>query len=326
MLTDKEIKWGTECSAVGFEYAGRGSRSGYTHVKCVVCGAEAEYQQAHIRSGQVRCKTCHETKMIQECAAQGFEWISKVDGFNSLCRCLTCGHEDTFNQGNMRDGRVKCSRCHEKKMIHECAAQGFEWISKVDRFKSLCRCLTCGHEDTFNQGNMRDGRVKCSQCQITKYQQAAKEGWAFINHCRENGLTYVNLKHSCCDDLVKVNISAYLNGSYDCPHCSHTHFNEVSYFYVIQVEDIVKLGISNRPNQRYAKYGLPKGSMVIEHLRIQLKSKRDALVVESYAKQLVKDFKLSVNDARKVFTASGYTECYDLKSLPLLLGIDCVEF
>lgn len=44
MLTDKEIKWGTECSAVGFEYVGRGSRSGYTHVKCVVCGAEAEYQ------------------------------------------------------------------------------------------------------------------------------------------------------------------------------------------------------------------------------------------------------------------------------------------
>lgn len=261
-------KYSGECLAAGFEYLWKGSRKGYSVVKCNVCGAEGEYHQSAIRAGNVRCKACHETKMKQECLEQGFDWLKKVDGHNSLCRCLTCGHEDTFVQGAMRDGKVKCSNC-----------------------------------------------------QLTKYQQAAKNGWTFITHFRKNNQTYANLKHSCSDELVKVHSGAYLKGVYDCPHCMHTHFNDASYFYVIQVEDIIKLGISNRPAQRYTQYGLPDDSIIIEHLLIPLETKRDALVVESYAKQLVKDYKLPTDEARQVFTHSGYSECYPMESLELLLTI-----
>lgn len=101
----------------------------------------------------------------------------------------------------------------------------------------------------------------------------------------------------------------------------HTHFNDPSYFYVIQVNDIIKLGISNRPDQRYKQYGLPDDSTITEHLRIPLETKRDALVVESYAKQLAKDYKIPTDVAKHVFTQSGYNECYSLGSLDLLLTI-----
>jgi len=157
-------KYSAECLAEGFEYIGRGSRKDYSAVKCNVCGTVDEFQRGNIRAGRVRCKTCHETKMKQECLEHGFEWIRKVDGNNSLCRCLKCGHEDTFEQGAMRRGKVKCYQCHDTKMKEECTAQGFEWIRKVDWNNSLCRCLKCGHEDTYQQVHMRNGKVACSNC------------------------------------------------------------------------------------------------------------------------------------------------------------------
>lgn len=48
---------------------------------------------------------------------------------------------------------------------------------------------------------------------------------------------------------------------------------------------------------------------------------RDAMVVESYAKQLVKYYKIPTDIAKRVFTQSGYNECYTIESLGLLLTI-----
>lgn len=209
----------------------------------------------------------------------------------------------------------------ETKMCEECSAVGLTWIEKVDGLYSKCSCIVCGHIDDYQQANIRRGKVRCTACQITKYKSALKDGWTFINHYRENHTTYVNIQHRCSDPIVKVAVSAYLNAAYDCPHCMHTHFSDPSYFYVIQVGDIIKLGISNRPDQRYTQYGLPADAQIIEHLRIPLENKRDALVVESYAKQLVNDFKIPSDVARQVFTKSGYSECYYIKCLQMLMNI-----
>ena len=209
-----------------------------------------------------------------------------------------------------------------EKYTAECSAAGFEYIGKSSRVGySVVKCMVCGAVDEFQQGNIRGGRVRCKDCQISKYQQASKDGWTFINHYCENHRSYVNIQHRCSDAIVKVEVGAYLNGSYDCPHCMHSHYSDQSYFYVIQVEDIIKLGISNRPAHRYTQYGLPEGANVIEHLRIPLENKRDALVVESYAKQLAKEYKIQPDIAKQVFTQSGYNECYSLESLDLLLTI-----
>lgn len=262
-----------------------------------------------------------EIKWIEECKAVGLMWLGKVDGKYSKCACSMCGHVDNYVQGHIRNGKVKCSLCHETKLREECSAVGLTWIEKVDKNYSKCSCNMCGHVDSYVQNHIRRGNVKCTACQITKYKAALKDGWTFISNYGENRKSYVNIQHSCSDAIVKVHIGAYLKGVYDCPHCSHTHYSDPSYFYVIQVGDIIKLGISNRPDQRYTKYGLPDDASIIEHLRIPLETKRDALVVESYAKQLVKDFKIPSEVAKQVFTKSGYNECYDIDSLGHLLAI-----
>ena len=256
-----------------------------------------------------------------ECEAVGLTWIEKVNGHYSKCSCDVCGHVDDYRQDSIRCGNVRCKQCHETKMREECKSVGFTWLGKVDGYYSKCSCDVCGHVDDYRQDSIRRGTVSCSNCQITKYNSAAKRGFEFINHFRDGRRTYVNVKHSCCDDLVKVDIGAYLRGSYDCQHCMHTHYNDPSYFYVIQVESIIKLGISNRPDERYTQYGLPEDATIIEHLRIPLESKRDALVVESYAKQLVKDYKIPTEVSKQVFTKEGFNECYTIESLEYLLTI-----
>lgn len=44
-------KYTAECLAEGFEYLGRGTRKGYSIVKCMVCGTVDEFQQGDIRRG-----------------------------------------------------------------------------------------------------------------------------------------------------------------------------------------------------------------------------------------------------------------------------------
>lgn len=264
-----------------------------------------------------------ETKWRDECSAIGFTWLGKVDGHYSKCSCTVCGHVDTYHQANIRRGEVKCQQC---QIIKYQKSAKPDWTF-IDHFRdgrltyvnvkhTRCECLVKVHV-----GNYLKGEYDCPRCQITKYKQSAKQGWTFIDHFFDGRTTYVNLKHNCCDDLVKVRVGAYLKGKYDCPNCSHTHFSDPSYFYVIQVCDIIKLGISNRPDQRYTQYGLPKDTTITEHLRIPLESKRDALVVESYAKQLVKDYKIPTEISKQVFTKEGFNECYTIESLEHLLKI-----
>ena len=319
-MNDKETKWREECKAVGFTWIEKVDRR-YSKCSCNMCGHIDDYQQGAIRRGEVKCSHCHQTKMVEECKAVGFTWVGRAGGAYSKCSCNVCGHVDDYRQDHIRRGNVKCSQCYETKMREECSAVGLTWIAKVDAKYSMCSCNVCGHVDDYVQSDIRRGEVKCTACQITKYKSKLKQGWTFINHYYENKQSYVNLKHSCSDTIVKVHTSNYLKGSYDCPHCMHTHYSDQSFFYVIQVCDIIKLGISNRPDQRYTQYGLSDDSTIIEHLRIPLETKRDALVVESYAKQLVKDYKIPTEISKQVFTESGYNECYDIECLPMLMNI-----
>lgn len=263
-------------------------------------------------------------KYASECLAEGFEYIGKSDRRNySVVKCNVCGYVDEYQQTNIRLGKVKCSHCQITKYKSSVKP---DWtfmnhfrdgsLTFVNLKHNCCNDLVKVQVSAY----LRDS-YDCPHCQIIKYKSSVKPTWTFVNHFCDGRQTYVNLKHNCCDDLVKVQTSHYLRGEYDCPHCSHTHFNDPSYFYVIQVGTIVKLGISNRPDQRYTQYGLPDDATIIEHLRIPLESKRDALVVESYAKQLVKDYKIHTDIAKQIFTKSGCNECYSIESLEYLLTI-----
>jgi len=263
-------------------------------------------------------------KYSAECLAAGFEYIGKSSRVNySVVRCMVCGAIGEYQQTNIRAGTVRCKECQISK-YKSVVKNGWSFINHFceDRTTYVNLKHSCGGELVkVHVGAYLKGSYDCPHCQLTKYKSVVKNGWSFINHFCEDRTTYVNLKHSCSDDLVKVDVGAYLKGSYDCPRCMHTHFSDQSFFYVIQINDIIKLGISNRPDQRYTQYGLPEDSTIIEHLRIPLETKRDALVVESYAKQLVKDYKLPTDIAKQLFTQSGYNECYSLGSLDLLLTI-----
>ena len=264
-----------------------------------------------------------EMKWREECKAVGLTWVGRAGAKYSVCSCNVCGHVDEYQQGHIRAGKVRCGGCQTTK-YKSVAKDGwtFDGHYCVDRLTYVNLKHSCGDDLVKVQvGSYLKGAYDCPQCQTTKYKQAVKQGWSFIDHYCENRLTYINLKHNCSDTIVKVQLGNYLKGVYDCPHCMHTHFSDPSYFYVIQVGDIIKLGISNRPNQRYTKYGLPDDSQIIEHLRIPLENKRDALVVESYAKQLVKEFKIPTDISKQVFTKSGYNECYDIECLPMLMSI-----
>lgn len=112
-----------------------------------------------------------EMKWREECKAIGFTWLVKVDGTYSKCSCNMCGHIDDYDQANIRRGRVKCSNCYETKMSEECSAVRLMWIKKVDGNRSKCSCNVCGHVADYDQGAIRRGKVKCSQCYYTKWRE-----------------------------------------------------------------------------------------------------------------------------------------------------------
>ena len=305
-------KYAAECLACNLTYIGKSDRRGYSIVKCVVCGGVGEYQQTHIRRGSVRCASCHETKMKNECLDRGFEWIRKVGGDDSLCRCLSCGHEDTYQQGDMRNGSVRCASCFETKMKNECLAQGFEWVHKVDKNDSLCRCLSCGHEDVFGQRYMRIGSVRCASCFETKMK----------NECLAQGFEWVrkvDKSDSLCRCLTCGHEDVFeqgcmRKGTVACSNCSPGHWNEECFFYMARIihgnSTIIKIGVAADPHKRYTQYGLKPEADITEILRLRFDTKIEAVDFESNMKSHLKPLQIHPDVAKLTLTYSGFTECY----------------
>lgn len=320
----KEEKWVRECLEQGFKYLGKSSEnSRYTIAECLTCQHVDSYNSSHMRKGNVRCSKCIETKHSNECLAQGFKLISKSleNSRYTIAECLTCHHVDSYTQDNIRKGYVRCSKCLETKYSNECLAQGFKYLGKSSENSkcSIAECLTCTHVDSYDSGAMRDGRVRCNQCLVNKYKSLVKPDWQYIDKTVIKNNSHVILKHHCSDNLVTVHSSHFLKGSYDCPHCSQTHFDNPSYFYTIRIthnnQTLVKIGISNNPYQRFTQYGLPE-SATLEIIHVKpFPSKRLAIAFESMMKESLKDFKIPEDTSKNIFTIQGHTETFSAESL-----------
>lgn len=267
-MSDKELKWKSECLAKGLKYLGKPKDRNYSTCECQLCGHVDDYQQVNIRAGKVSCSNCNDIKWKAECLAQGLKWISKKNARHSTCECTTCGHVDDYRQDSIRAGEVSCSNCNELRWKSECLAQGLKWLSKKNAKYSTCECTTCGHIDDYRQSHIRAGAVACS-------------------------------------------------------NCSPGHWNEPANFYVVRIslgyESMIKIGIANNPARRYKQYGLPSNAFIEQLLTIPFDTKLDAIKYESKMKQLLEPYRIDPDVAKVVLSYSGFTECYDERSLDILI-------
>lgn len=321
----KIAQFSNECLAQGFKFIGKSSEnSDYTIAECMTCGIVDVYVQSAMRDGRVRCEQCKNTKFSNECLENGFVFLHKVDGHNSLCECAMCHHQDIYQQVAMRKGRVRCKSCKNTQYSNECLEYGFKFIGKSpdNSNYSIAECNVFGHVDRYQQCAMRKGEVRCEQCLIQKYKEAVKPGWEYVDKSVIKKHTYIILKHNCSENLVTVDSSAFLKGVYDCPHCMHGHYDDPSIFYVIKVthnnKSIIKIGISNNATRRFRKYGLPDdATLEIIHTE-PFETKRLAVTFESTMKLALRDYKVDNEIAKEIFKDSGFTECLTVDSLEVI--------
>ena len=155
-----------------------------------------------------------------EAAAQGLTIIGKGRTAQyRLYRCLKCGNEQEFTVGAVRNGNCMCSQCQKQKLDQEAEAVGLEIIGKGrTAHYRLYRFIECGHEQEFQVGAVRDGLIKCSDCQKQKLDQEAESAGLEIIGKGKNK-DYRLYRCVNCENEQEFRVSAVREGRFMCSNC-----------------------------------------------------------------------------------------------------------
>ena len=113
----------------------------------------------------MRCAVCIREKHEAEAGAVGVELVGAGSNAHTRSyRFTVCGHIQEAHVSAVRDGRVRCQACTEKRFAFEAAAHGVDLLGAgaSPRYRKY-RFIACGHEAEYVPSAVRVG-VRCKQC------------------------------------------------------------------------------------------------------------------------------------------------------------------
>lgn len=231
--------------------------------------------------------------------------------------CQKCGYERSKQkQGHSVEKWIEdCILVHSNKYSYEDCG---EYVNNLSTMKITCQkhgsfsllavnhkagqgCKKCAHEklsSMFSRGLsswiqectlIHGGRYDYSEC--LEYRNQTSE---MPIVCKDHGVFYQSA-------------AAHIRGQ-DCPSCAKSGFNPKApaYVYVLQDEDVVKIGITNRlPNDRLKQVNKDSGKDFHVYYSVLFEFGSQAYKVEQY---ILKDLRNKYEQPRETF--DGCKECF----------------
>lgn len=178
-----------------------------------------------------------------EAHAQGWEFESQGSPGRGRFRHLTdgedqpCGNTQEFQYTAMRNGQVQCDRCEstEAKWQREADKQGWDLVLKLSpgraryKHRETPEGLPCGNEQASESGGMREGSVRCQDCQnpLAGWEQdAIAKGWRFLRKIAEGQGEYEHQRKddgTACGHVQPVFAVQMRHGVVRCQGCQNPH-------------------------------------------------------------------------------------------------------
>jgi hypothetical protein len=157
-----EQAWRNDATAQGWTFVAQ-VNAHYGNYIHNACGREQQATLNSMRRNKVRCIYCMEQAWHNEATAQGWTFVSEIDGHYAFYTHKECGHEQRVRIDAMRDGAVRCQHCKEKAWRNDATAQGWTFVAQADsQYGNYTH--SCGYEKQARINYMRLGKVVCNGC------------------------------------------------------------------------------------------------------------------------------------------------------------------
>ncbi|MFC1688274.1 GIY-YIG nuclease family protein [Pseudomonadota bacterium] len=162
-----------EAKAQGCELLGEGKDCNYRRYR-LPCAHEQEIGTGKMRQGDFGCKGCVNDKLIAEAETEGCVLLGAGDNNRSRMYQLECGHKQSIETRNMRNGQFHCRTCLNDKLSAEAEVQGCEFIGSGKTKDYRTYRLPCGHEQEVQPTSMRINKFRCQTCLNNNLEEEAK--------------------------------------------------------------------------------------------------------------------------------------------------------
>lgn len=224
-----------------------------------------------------------------------------------------CKHTHEYSPSNVRHGKPICKTCQLEVFKNEANEKGLTLIGIGKKSKHYeYQFQSCKHKKEYTTTDIRIIKPVCNICQVAQFKkEASKQGIKLIGN--SNKPSHYLYKFNSCGHKFEQKPSKVRFNKPTCEQCGNTHFNEKSYFYIINIfnknESFLKIGIANDIKKRIKSYKLKDGYNAKLLKSFKFDSKYDAIRFEKKLERNIKQYKLSADTMKKIIQC-GFTECY----------------
>ena len=170
----KKLK--SEAQAVGLILLGAGKNKNYRMYQFNECGHKKEIQPSLIRKNSIECDECYQKKLEDEAKLVGLTLIGPGRNvFYRQYRFNLCGHEVEKSPGAVRDNRLRCETCLQKRLEKEAQAVGLVLLGSEKRVTyRIYRFVNCEHEQAIRLDSVRQNSFICQMCENTSRELPSK--------------------------------------------------------------------------------------------------------------------------------------------------------
>ena len=125
--------------------------------RCIKCGKVGEYPKAKVVKNIPICINCgipYRKELFTDRTGEihkDLEILEELGKDDIKCRCIKCGHIDTYRKSNIVGARPSCKQCSKyglKSKLGE-IHKGLQIIQELGNKKVMCKCINCGNIDEY---------------------------------------------------------------------------------------------------------------------------------------------------------------------------------
>ena len=193
--------------------------------KCIKCNHIDIYIKGALIKDKLICKNCgRNAGQIGE-IHRGLQIIKDLGKNEVTCKCLKCGHTDSYTKGNLLADRLVCkNRCEinirkdHTGEIHK----SLLIVKELGKSIVLCKCINCGNTDEYTKNTVIQDRILCKNCgtnEVGKMKDRKGEIFRGLEILEELGNGAVKCKCAICGVIDNYGKQALINSKLICKNC-----------------------------------------------------------------------------------------------------------
>lgn len=291
------------------------------------CGHSKRIDLVKQRKGLYKCQLCFADKIHEDAARIGLTCVSEtVNGTRNLYKFDKCSHTVSLTPQNIRNSKdnLECKVCFNQKLSDGAVKNNLDILEGIPKpSRRLCKFKCCGLVKLVSVSSIIN-TATCPSCHIKSINSRIETETTLKIIPTSNLKRDYRLFELPCGHSKTIKIGAAKRNLWVCQECSPTSYAKKSSVYLLKVTvgnfSWLKVGYAHNIKNRVLHYGLVKGYQVEELLTIKFDSGFSAMVFEKDFHSRFIEHKLDPVQMNSYMRKSGFTECYPLPILHLLLA------